>query len=227
MRFAGAKKQIQFDGFRPSGRGGESIGAAAGMSTMGKAYRSFRGNSFKGGKVAAQGVLGKAQVTNAVNRSNAAVKIAKNDAKAIMAQAEAKKKYYDAQGSAAKSKGIMSGIAGVATAAIGLFSDESTKNTVENIENSLTLLRNLRPVSFYYNEEYSSEPNRKHYGFIAQEYQQHMPDATYRDAETGKLCIETHELIALLVNAVQTLESRLTRLEVKQALKPVVSGASR
>ncbi len=84
MRFAASKgRGIQFQGFQASGRGGESIGAAAGMSTMPNAYKSFRGNSFRGDKVASQGVLGKAQVRNAVSRSNAALKIANDDARAI------------------------------------------------------------------------------------------------------------------------------------------------
>jgi hypothetical protein len=48
-----------------------------------------------------------------------------------------------------------------------------------------------------------------------------MPDATYVDSFTGKLCIDTGDLIGLLVRANQQLESRITRLEVKQALATV------
>ena len=66
----------------------------------------------------------------------------------------------------------------------------ATKNTVEKIDNALKTLRELKPVTFYYNEEYSSSPERLHYGFIAQEYQKVMPDATYFDESIGKLCIE-------------------------------------
>ena len=60
-----------------------------------------------------------------------------------------------------------------------------------------------------------------HYGFIAQEYQKLMPDATYTDSTTGMLCIDTAELIALLVRANQQLEQRVTRLEVENVLEAV------
>ena len=48
-----------------------------------------------------------------------------------------------------------------------------------------------------------------------------MPDATYFDESIGKLCIDTNELIALLVRANQQLETRITRIEAKQALRAV------
>jgi hypothetical protein len=122
---------------------------------------------------------------------------------------------------AAQEKGSMFGaIGGIASAAIGL-SDESTKHTVDTIEDALETLRNLRPVTFFYKEEFSSSPERMHHGFIAQEFQKVMPDATYYDESIGKLCIDTTDLIGLLVRANQQLETRLTRLEAKQALAAV------
>ena len=99
-----------------------------------------------------------------------------------------------------------------------LMSDETTKNTIEKIEDALSQLRGLQPVTYYYNEEYSSSPERLHHGFIAQEYQKVMPDATYFDESTGKLCIDTAELIALLVRGIQQLETRVTRMEAAHAL---------
>ena len=60
-----------------------------------------------------------------------------------------------------------------------------------------------------------------HYGFIAQEYQKVMPDATYVDGATNKLCIDPIELISILVRANQELQARVTRLEAKQALVSV------
>jgi hypothetical protein len=122
---------------------------------------------------------------------------------------------------AASEKGAMFGALGsIAGAAIGL-SDESTKHTVDTIDDALETLRNLRPVTFYYKEEFSSSPERMHHGFIAQEFQEVVPDATYYDESIGKLCIDTTDLIGLLVRANQQLETRLTRLEAKQALAAV------
>ena len=104
-----------------------------------------------------------------------------------------------------------------------LLSDESTKNDIQPLENALETLRNLKPVTFYYNEEYSSSPERLHHGFIAQDYVKVLPDATYYDEDLGKMCIDTGELIAILVRSVQQLEARVTYMEATKALQ----GATR
>ena len=97
-------------------------------------------------------------------------------------------------------------------------SDESTKDNVQAIEDALSTLRQLRPVTFNYKEEWSNSPERKHHGFIAQEYKQVVPDATYYDEEKRKLCIDTNDLIGLLVRAIQQLETRVARMEASNAL---------
>ena len=144
------------------------------------------------------------------------------------AQLSALKETTDAQKSAYKaqqqSSGIGSALGAVASIAGAFISDKDTKNNIQELEDALSVLRELKPVTFYYNEEYSSSPERLHHGFIAQDYQKVMPDATYRDESTGKLCIDTHELIALLVRANQQLEARVTRLEAANVLQRVPQG---
>ena len=127
------------------------------------------------------------------------------------------------QASASKKAGIFSALGTVAGAALPFLfpSDETTKHTIERIDDALALLRQLKPVSFYYKEEYSAYPERMHYGFIAQDYKDVMPDATYYDESIGKMCIDTGELIGLLVRANQQLETRIARLEAKEALTAV------
>ena len=111
-------------------------------------------------------------------------------------------------------------IGSIGGALIGL-SDETTKSNVERIDDALAKLRNLKPVTFHYKEEFSTSPERMHHGFIAQDYQEVMPDATYYDEEAGKLCIDTGDLIGLLVRAIQQLEGRVTRMEAINALAGV------
>ena len=143
-------------------------------------------------------------------------------AKSAIAQAEEQAKAYEAQASAAKTGGMMSAIGGIASAALPLMmSDEETKHTIDKLEHACDILRELNPVTFFYKEEYSAHPERMHYGFIAQEYQRVMPDATYIDQATGKLCIDTNELISLLVRANQELQYRVTKLEARNALSAV------
>jgi len=113
------------------------------------------------------------------------------------------------------------GIIGTALPLIAA-SDRRIKNTIEELDNAVSLLKELRPVSFYYNKGYGTDSDRLHYGFIAQEYAEHMPDATYTDDDTGMLCINTMELISILVKANQELEERIARLEVKDKLAGAV-----
>ena len=115
----------------------------------------------------------------------------------------------------------MSAIGGIAAAGIGLLSDETTKFDVKRIDSALETLRNLRPVTFHYKEEFSTSPERMHHGFIAQEFQKVLPDATYFDESVGKLAIDTGDVIGLLVRANQELEARIGMLEAKQALATV------
>ena len=113
------------------------------------------------------------------------------------------------------------GVVSTGVQVASLFSDKTTKNTIEEIDDALTTLRQLKPVSFYYNEDYSSNPERLHYGFVAQDYIKVMPDATYFDEPTGKLKIDTQELIGLLVRSIQQLETRITRMEAKAVLEGI------
>lgn len=92
-------------------------------------------------------------------------------------------------------------------------SDKRLKNSIKELDESLDLLRELRPVTYYYNKESGEDTTRMHYGFIAQEYNKVLPDAVYQDYETGYYKIDTSDVIALLVSAVQQLEGRLEELE--------------
>jgi len=115
---------------------------------------------------------------------------------------------------------MMSAVGSIGGALIGL-SDETTKSDVKRIDSALEKLRNLKPVTFHYKEEFSTSPERMHHGFIAQEFQKVLPDATYFDESVGKMCIDTGDVIGLLVRANQELEARIGMLEAKQALATV------
>ena len=158
----------------------------------------------------------KSEAINAEARTRAARRTADTNIEIAKMQSKAAE---DAAGEQKKNSMISQGIGTAVTIGAALLSDKTTKNTIENIDNALSILRDLKPVTFYYNEEYSSNPERLHYGFVAQEYRKVMPDATYFDESIGKLCIDTSELIALLVKSIQQLEGRLTYLEAVNALE--------
>jgi len=210
---------IQLTGGPPS-----NAGAAAGNVNLGNTFGSLRKNGPRFDELAATAIANRAQeratVTSVEGQVAAQGVQAYGATKAAKITAEAQKEAAEAQARGSMMGSAFGAIGSIGGALIGL-SDESTKHTVERIEDALATLRNLKPVTFYYKEEYSMLPERMHYGFIAQDYAKVMPDATYYDEELGKLCIDTSELISLLVRSVQQLETRVARMEAANALAGV------
>lgn len=207
----------------PSGIG--NVGSAFGLSSLSSSFSSLQRNSPKYSKIGQASIRGESAKRRAVMQANSSTK---STAIRAEAQVNAAKMRAEAEKNAAKKQAKSSVFGSIAKAGItligsALLSDERTKNNIEHIQDALATLRELRPVTFYYNEEYSSSPERLHHGFIAQEYIKHMPDATYYDESIDRMCIDTIELIALLVRSVQQLETKVTRMEAQHALAGVRS----
>jgi hypothetical protein len=218
----GRSAQVKVDGWQGQMAGQTTAaGNAADAVSVGNLYGSLRKNAPDYSKITQVGLGNKSAEKLAGWNAAANMTAAGIDAAKSIAVAKNQAEVYNEQASAASKGGAMSAIGGIASAAIGLISDETTKHTIDQIDDALDTLRQLRPVTFFYKDEYSAQPERMHYGFLAQEYQTVMPDATYFDEAIGKMCIDTNELIALLVRANQQLESRVVRLEAKQALAAV------
>ena len=196
-------------------------GEAAGAVSLGSTFQSIRNKSPKFDDLALTAEQARAREKIAIMGAEADMYASGLQAKGAIASAEAQAAGMRSAGKSSMIGGIASGLGSLAMGAIMMSSDIDTKHTIDEIDDALETLRKLRPVTFYYKEEYTENPQLMHHGFIAQEYQKVMPDATYVDSFTGKLCIDTGDLIGLLVRANQQLESRITRLEVKQALATV------
>ena len=206
--------------FSPQGpviRGGAYTPTSLGQSVnLGNSYGALRNSATRFDDLAQVTIANRAAERATATEMEAA---AHATGLSTLADVKSAKMIAEAQEAAAKSQaqGSMMGsalgaIGSIGGALIGL-SDESTKHTVERIEDALATLRDLKPVTFYYKDEYSMSPERMHYGFIAQDYSKVMPDATYYDEELDKMCIDTSELIGLLVRSVQQLETRVARME--------------
>jgi len=228
-RFAGSpsyQQRRKFEGPRlQSGSYRTNAGNAANWVSVGNIYGALNENTSDLGQVALTAMANKSR-ENIANATAEAFGISGfQDYMVKSEEADATAGALRDEGKAKKKAGIISAVGSIASAAapfiIPALSDETTKHTIDRIENACETLRQLKPVTFFYKEEYSSSPERMHHGFIAQDYQEVMPDATYFDESIGKLCIDTSELIALLVRANQELETRITRLEAKQALQAV------
>ena len=202
--------------FSLAGSGGEGIAEASGLSTLPGVYKSIEAKGTDWDQFNADFM----QIEAAEDRA----------LEEIEARTEAEKKLHEAKmysirrqtrgAETARNKGMWGNFIKAAGLGAGLLiaSDERIKNTIEEIDDACKLLKSLRPVTFYYNEDFSSSPERMHYGFIAQEYQQVMPDQTYYDESIDKLCIDTNELIAVLVSAIQQLEGRIELLELSHSV---------
>jgi len=206
--------------FTPMSLSSGSVGTSAGSAQAADSWGSIRENSPDFGNIASTGEQIRAQERVSNKAVEGHMRGAGVTAVSNTIGARLQKEGMEAQAASAEKAGMFSAIGGIASAAIGL-SDITTKHTIERIEDATAILRQLNPVSFYYKDEYSIFAERKHYGFIAQEYKEHMPDATYFDEHLGKLCIDTAELIGLLVRANQQLETRITKLEAERSLATV------
>ena len=224
MRFAGSA--VEFGSSLASAGGGGNYSSAAGAVDLGNSFAAQREKAPRYDELSAAAMATQSAEKQAATKAEGDVTAygmkALGDAKVGQMSAQASIKAAEAQAEAEKSKGMMGAIGSIASAGLGLLgSDETIKNDIKPIDTALEKLRNLKPVTFYYKEEYSSSPERMHHGFIAQEFQKVLPDATYYDESIGKLAIDTGDVIGLLVRANQELEARIGMLEAKQALATV------
>ena len=207
------------------GRSSGGFGSAAGMVDLAGAFQAQRRNAPKFDELYATGIANRANERSGIMEAKAAIIGQGMAADAAVESAElladAQVKAAKSQASAAGQSSMMGGIGSVIGAGLSLFSDRDTKDNIERIEDALIQLRQLKPVTFNYKPEYSTSPERLHYGFIAQEYKEVMPDATYFDESAQKYCIDPVELIGLLVRSVQQLEERVQYLEATKALAEV------
>ena len=229
MRFAGSPtaRNRGYD-FSPSvnysiGVGMTGGGGSAGAGSIVPAlYNKVASTGFQPGDTLKTSLATRAEEKAAATEAEARVKMARMSADATV---EAAKLQADAAKDAAneQSSGAMMGsvLGTVGSIGAALLSDETTKDNIRPLHYALEVLRELKPVTFHYNEEYSTSPERLHHGFIAQEFQKVLPDATYFDESTSKLCIDTGDLIGILVRAVQELEGRVSRMEATQYLAGV------
>ena len=226
MRFAGSKTGVDFQPISlASGASGGNYSAAAGAVDIGNTFTSMRDKAPKYEELSSMAMQTQSMEKQAAMRAEADVTAAGMQAygagKQAQMQAKATVAAAEKQAEAQKQSAMMGAIGSIASAGLGLFkSDESTKTAIEPIESALAKLRELKPVTFYYKPEYGDH-TRKHHGFVAQEFQQVLPDATYVNEENGKLCIDPADVIGLLVRGNQELQYRVTRLEAKLALQAV------
>lgn len=101
-------------------------------------------------------------------------------------------------------------------------SDVRTKNNVQYLQSdAIKSISQLRPISYYYNhdvnlftEDDSKGPaaQQMHYGFVAQELKEVLPDIVYM-GQDSLYSINYIELIPLLVKTIQELSNQVQELQ--------------
>lgn len=89
-------------------------------------------------------------------------------------------------------------------------SDARLKHDIAALDNGLEQILALRPVSFAWNTDEAGAAH--HYGFIAQEVQQVIPDLVITGADGEHLAMDSLGLIAVLAKAVQTQQEEIDDL---------------
>lgn len=101
------------------------------------------------------------------------------------------------------------------------YSDANAKTNIRNLNNGLSIIRNLRPVSYNFvgnearkgiNNQYTGD--NAEIGLIAQELENVLPNLIYTD-EDGKKLVNYIALIPVLIDAVKTLQDEIEELKNK------------
>ena len=95
-------------------------------------------------------------------------------------------------------------------------SDSRLKTNISTIDNGLDIIKQINPVSFDFHNNHDLSvnykfPTGKQFGFIAQEIEQHIPEAVNIN-DDGIKSIQMNHIIPFLVSAVKRLSSRIEEL---------------
>jgi len=98
-------------------------------------------------------------------------------------------------------------------------SDRRLKTNIASIKEALTVLSDVRPVSFQYTAENRAQspglPGTRQFGIIAQEYQKVFPDSVSTNS-AGYLTVDPSPLTFYNTAAIRELASRLEKLEARE-----------
>ncbi|HAD33633.1 MAG TPA: hypothetical protein DCF44_03920 [Chitinophagaceae bacterium] len=122
--------------------------------------------------------------------------------------------------------GALVDINGVTNSALGYtsISDISLKNSVATLPNALNKIKNLRPVTFKWNNLTDSASSGTQAGFIAQEVDTVIPQVI-RTTSSRLKSISYDQLIPYLVSAIQAQQNQIKQLDsIVQSLTQTVSS---
>jgi hypothetical protein len=96
-------------------------------------------------------------------------------------------------------------------------SDATAKENVQALEYGINAIKAMRPVSFFWTDEYKNRGEDRQIGFIAQEMEQVIPEVVGTAFADNKKYINYPELTAVLTSALQEALKKIENLEVMVA----------
>lgn len=105
--------------------------------------------------------------------------------------------------------GVIRGTAIIAT------SDKTLKTNIENISNASQIVAKLIGKTYQWTKEFQKETgidNGKHYGFLAQDLAEVLPDVVMKDAN-GRYGVEYQAIIPILVEAIKEQQTQIDALK--------------
>lgn len=91
-------------------------------------------------------------------------------------------------------------------------SSQRYKENIQDMADTSSPIMNMRPVTFNYIKE---ESKVTHWGLIAEEVMQILPELVNKDKEGNADSIQYHEMTCMLLNEIQKLAKRIEILEKK------------
>lgn len=92
-------------------------------------------------------------------------------------------------------------------------SDERQKTDIVPFTAGLAELRGIVPITHKFSADSGLDTEHTYIGFSAQNVREHLPGVVFEHAETGTLSLWDRGLLAATVNAIQSLDQRVTALE--------------
>jgi len=119
---------------------------------------------------------------------------------------------------------INNGTAYTATGTVSSFSDARLKNNIVSFTDGLNIIKNINPVSFYYNNDAPFITGQRQIGVIAQELEQAAPYMVDKNKQGGYedlRSVNNQAYTFLLINAVKEQQAQIDELKilVQQLLK--------
>lgn len=112
------------------------------------------------------------------------------------------------------SRAVLADASGVLSAPV---SDRTMKKNITDIEDGIGKIMKLRPVSFYFKDEWKNFGERQQLGFIAQEVEKVLPNSVFINTAEGKIKgkmgYNETDIIPLLVSAIQTQQKQIDDLQ--------------